>query len=202
VAKGVNLGEVCEPYYPLESRRTNEEGSVVMVFKVLVNGRVGETKIETSSGFVRLDEATARCLTEEGRFEPEKLGNEAHESWQRLKYTWRLRRDESDNVGLCTPPKAPTSIPDGKKASKEEMIAAQAVVKRYVAEIEERYLPCVDGEANPALAANATAEQKKAYLAKEKAKAERHNAAVDAESKVSALFNDQLKLWKAAQAAK
>ena len=102
----------------------------------------------------------------------------------------------------CTLPKAPTSFPDGKKATKEEMIAAQTVVKQYVAEIEDHYLPCVDGETNPALAEGATAEQKKAYIAKEKAKAERHNAAVDEESKVSALFNDQIKLWKAAQAAK
>ncbi len=102
----------------------------------------------------------------------------------------------------CTLPKAPTSFPDGKKATKEEMIAAQTVVKQYVAEIEDHYLPCVDGETNPALAEGATAEQKKAYIAKEKAKTERHNAAVDEESKVSALFNDQIKLWKAAQAAK
>jgi protein TonB len=91
VAKGVNLGELCEPYFPSASRRLNEEGSVVILFKVLANGHVGETKIETSSGYPRLDEATAKCLTSQGRFEPERVGTEVHESWQRLKYTWRLR---------------------------------------------------------------------------------------------------------------
>jgi protein TonB len=91
VAKGVNLGELCEPYFPSASRRLNEEGSVVILFKVLANGHVGETKIETSSGYPRLDEATAKCLTSQGRFEPERVGSEVHESWQRLKYTWRLR---------------------------------------------------------------------------------------------------------------
>ena len=91
LAKGMNLGEACESYYPSASRRLSEEGSVVILFRVLVNGHVGETKIETSSGYPRLDEATAKCLTSQGRFEPEKVGNEVHESWQRLKYTWRLR---------------------------------------------------------------------------------------------------------------
>jgi len=91
LAKGLNLGDVCESYYPPASTRLNEEGSVVIVFKVLVNGHVGETKIETSSGFTRLDEATAKCLTSQGRFEPERQGSEVHETWQRLKYTWRLK---------------------------------------------------------------------------------------------------------------
>jgi TonB family protein len=90
LAKGMNLGEACESYYPLASRRLSEEGSVVILFKVLTNGLVGETKIETSSGYPSLDEATATCLATQGRFEPEMLGNAVHESWQRLKYTWRL----------------------------------------------------------------------------------------------------------------
>jgi len=91
LANGRNLGEACESYYPSASRRLSEEGSVVILFRVLVNGHVGETKIETSSGYPRLDEATAKCLTSQGRFEPDKVGNEVHESWQRLTYTWRLR---------------------------------------------------------------------------------------------------------------
>ena len=49
----------------------------------------------------------------------------------------------------CTPPKAPTSFPDGKKATLEEMVAAQKLVKQYVAEVEDVYLKCVDSEPNP-----------------------------------------------------
>ena len=107
-----------------------------------------------------------------------------------------------ESLADCTLPKAPTNIPDGKKATKEEMIAAQTVIKQYVAEIEDVYLKCVDNEANPPPAEGATPEQKKAYLAREKAKAERHNVAVDEEGKVSALFNEQIKIWKATQASK
>ena len=90
VAKGVNLGELCEPYYPSASRRLSEEGSVVLLVFVGPNGRVTETKVETSSGIQRLDEAAEKCVKAQGRFEPQKVGNDAVGSWQRMKWTWRL----------------------------------------------------------------------------------------------------------------
>ena len=90
VAKGVNLGELCEPYYPSASRRLSEEGSVVLLVYVAPNGRVSETKVETSSGIQRLDEAAEKCVKAQGRFEPQKVGSEAVGSWQRMKWTWRL----------------------------------------------------------------------------------------------------------------
>ncbi len=102
----------------------------------------------------------------------------------------------------CTPPKAPTSFPDGKKATLEEMVAAQKLVKQYVAEVEDVYLKCVDSEPNPVPAEGATADQKKAYIAKEAAKAKQHNAGVADEEKVSGQFNEQIKIYKAAQANK
>ncbi len=89
VAKGVNLGELCSGYYPSASRRLSEEGSVVILIYIAPNGKVTETKIETSSGVPRLDEATDKCVRL-GRFDPMRVGNEAQGSWQRLKYTWRL----------------------------------------------------------------------------------------------------------------
>jgi protein TonB len=90
VAKGVNLGDLCEPYYPSASRRLSEEGSVVLLVYVGPNGRVTETKVETSSGIQRLDEAAEKCVKAQGRFEPQKVGNDAVGSWQRMKWTWRL----------------------------------------------------------------------------------------------------------------
>jgi periplasmic protein TonB len=90
VAKGVNLGDLCEPYYPSASRRLSEEGSVVLLVYVAPNGRVSETKVETSSGIGRLDEAAEKCVKAQGRFEPQKVGAEAVGSWQRMKWTWRL----------------------------------------------------------------------------------------------------------------
>jgi protein TonB len=90
VAKGVNLGDLCEPYYPSASRRLSEEGSVVLLVFVGPNGRATETKVETSSGIQRLDEAAEKCVKAQGKFEPQKVGNEAVGSWQRMKWTWRL----------------------------------------------------------------------------------------------------------------
>jgi periplasmic protein TonB len=90
VAKGVNLGDLCEPYYPSASRRLSEEGSVVLLVYVGPNGRVSETKVETSSGIARLDEAAEKCVKAQGKFEPQKVGSEAVGSWQRMKWTWRL----------------------------------------------------------------------------------------------------------------
>ncbi len=90
VAKGVNLGDACGSYYPSASRRLSEEGSVVLLVFIGPNGKVTETKVETSSGFQRLDEAAGKCVKAQGRFEPQKVGAEAVGSWQRMKWTWRL----------------------------------------------------------------------------------------------------------------
>jgi len=90
VAKGLNLGDACSSYYPSASRRLSEEGSVVLLVNIAPNGKVSETKVETSSGYQRLDEAAEKCVKSQGRFEPQKVGTEAVGSWQRMKWTWRL----------------------------------------------------------------------------------------------------------------
>jgi periplasmic protein TonB len=90
VAKGSNLGEACSSYYPSASRRLSEEGSVVLLVYIAPNGRVSETKVETSSGIGRLDEAAEKCVKAQGRFEPQRVGSEPVGSWQRMKWTWRL----------------------------------------------------------------------------------------------------------------
>jgi protein TonB len=90
VAKGSNLGEACSSYYPSASRRLSEEGSVVLLVYVAPNGRVTETKVESTSGIQRLDEAAEKCVKAQGKFEPQKVGNDPVGSWQRMKWTWRL----------------------------------------------------------------------------------------------------------------
>ncbi|MBS0394769.1 MAG: TonB family protein [Proteobacteria bacterium] len=91
IVKGVNLGDRCEAYYPSASRRLSEEGSVVLLVFVSPDGKATETKVETSSGIQRLDEAAEKCIKAQGKiFEPQKVGNEAVGTWQRMKWTWRL----------------------------------------------------------------------------------------------------------------
>jgi TonB family protein len=90
VAAGLNLGAACTKYYPAASRRAAEQGKVILLVHVTGLGRVDETRTETTSGFVRLDEAAATCVTEQGRFEPQKVNGKPVASWQRMAWTWRL----------------------------------------------------------------------------------------------------------------
>ena len=51
----------------------------------------------------------------------------------------------------CEYPERPT-LPDGSVASKEDMIAAQTVVKAFIAAVDE-YLDCIEQEEKDAIAA-------------------------------------------------
>jgi len=54
----------------------------------------------------------------------------------------------------CAPPQAPSSIPDGRTAGKETMLAKKKEIDRYKLQVEE-YLTC---EINPVRAKTAQAE--------------------------------------------
>jgi periplasmic protein TonB len=51
--------KIGEEYYPDASKRANEEGRCIVEVTVAIDGRITAEKIQTSSGFPRLDEA---CL--------------------------------------------------------------------------------------------------------------------------------------------
>jgi hypothetical protein len=104
----------------------------------------------------------------------------------------------STSVAACKYPVAPSSIPDGKTASKEEMIAAQTAVKQFLADMDV-YLKCVDDENPPAAAgAKLSDEQKKAQDAAERVRVQKHNAAVADEEAVAERFNTQRKAYNEA----
>jgi TonB family protein len=90
VRNGASLGSSCESFYPVTSRRLNEEGSVVLLVYVLATGRVGSVLVEHSSGFPALDVAAAGCIGAMAEFEPQKREGQPAASWQRMKWTWRL----------------------------------------------------------------------------------------------------------------
>ncbi|HUO79071.1 MAG TPA: hypothetical protein VMU00_02910 [Steroidobacteraceae bacterium] len=98
----------------------------------------------------------------------------------------------------CSYPKAPSQIPDGKTASKDEMLAAQAAVKQFMADMD-LYIKCVDDE-NPPPAAGTplTEDQKKALAAQERVRVQKHNAAVADEEAVAERFNTQRKAYNEA----
>jgi hypothetical protein len=78
-------------------------------------------------------------------------------------------------------PQAPQALPNGATASKEEMLAAQALVKDYAKNVQEVYLPCLTKDQEEQLAALDPADpalaEKKASVATIHAK--KHNSALD-----------------------
>jgi hypothetical protein len=103
----------------------------------------------------------------------------------------------------CPYPHAPGSIPDGRTATRDQMIAAQKTVKQYTADMDD-YLKCMDS-ATPKdsdITPDMSAAQKQAITKQIQMGVEKHNAAVTDEEAMAARFNEQLKAYKAAQAAK
>ena len=80
----------ARPPYPPMSIRLQEEGSLILALWVKEDGRVGDAKVDQSSGFPRLDEAATREALRSWRFVPAKENGKAIGSWMRIKFTFRL----------------------------------------------------------------------------------------------------------------
>ncbi|HEU4624049.1 MAG TPA: energy transducer TonB [Steroidobacteraceae bacterium] len=80
------------PKYPPESRRTGEEGLVVL--RVVINeaGRAAQIEVERSSGYARLD-AAARAAVERALFKPYIENGVARVATARIpiEFTWKSR---------------------------------------------------------------------------------------------------------------
>lgn len=90
----------------------------------------------------------------------------------------------------CEYPSA-VKIPEGKSANQEEISAASAAVKKYLADMEA-YTTCIDAEAAAVPVELQTPEAKAMHV-------KRYNAAVDAMESTASAFNEQLRAFKAAQ---
>lgn len=100
----------------------------------------------------------------------------------------------------CVYPQAPQSLPNGSKATKEEMLAAQADVKEYSKNVQEVYLPCLEQEKTESIAAldNMDAEYTQKKTAIDAVHAKKHNAALDELQATAGRWSDELKAFKAA----
>jgi hypothetical protein len=85
---------------------------------------------------------------------------------------------------------ADLKIPDGKTATQEEITAASASVKKYLADMEI-YTACLDAEFAALPVEQQTPEAKLMQVKK-------YNAAVDAMEAEALAFNEQLRAFKAA----
>ena len=73
------------------SERLGEAGSVVLQLLVGVDGKVTDSKVETSSGYERLDKAAQAALSR-CKFEPGTVDGVPSPAWAQLKYTFRPAR--------------------------------------------------------------------------------------------------------------
>jgi periplasmic protein TonB len=85
-----SISSSCEqPEYPAISRRAGEEGIVTLEFIIGVDGRVVQSKVASSSGYPRLDEA-ARSGLSKCKFSPATVDGVAVQSTTKMPYRWLL----------------------------------------------------------------------------------------------------------------
>lgn len=80
---------LSEPLYPPAEIRQGHEGTVVLSLQVLANGRVGEVKIHSSSGYPKLDESAMR-EAKRWRFVPGTRDGAPQAMWKQVPITFRL----------------------------------------------------------------------------------------------------------------
>jgi protein TonB len=81
---------VSQPEYPPSSKRAGEEGTVVLQLYVLEDGKVGDAKIEKSSGFPKLDEAALKEALRNWRLLPATQGGKPIAMWYSFKVTFKI----------------------------------------------------------------------------------------------------------------
>jgi hypothetical protein len=101
----------------------------------------------------------------------------------------------------CSYPKAPDQMPDGNKASKEEMIAGMKAMRAYN-DLIKQYTDCLKSEHDTAVAkidpSLDDAKKAKAKDDLDKVLMQKNDAAVDDASAVTGRFNEQIRVYNAA----
>jgi protein TonB len=83
------LREVTQPPYPEAARRQGVEGTVILLVKVLADGRAGEVKVKGSSGSAFLDDA-ALTAARGWKFVPAMRGPVPVEAWVEVPVKFEL----------------------------------------------------------------------------------------------------------------
>ena len=91
VAPVVQAKSCQPPEYPSASRRLGEQGTVMLNFLIDADGKVVESRVDSSSGVERLDEAARKALAL-CKFTPGTVDGKPEQSWHKLKYVWKLDR--------------------------------------------------------------------------------------------------------------
>jgi len=79
----------AKPDYPVRAARNGETGTVTLALLVGADGRVQDSRIQSSSGSRELDRAAVNALSM-CRFQPAMNGGANESGWAQLAYVWTL----------------------------------------------------------------------------------------------------------------
>ncbi|HMW49441.1 MAG TPA: energy transducer TonB, partial [Cellvibrionaceae bacterium] len=82
---------LAPPSYPSESKKLGEEGAVALALYLNEEGKVQEARVETSSGFPRLDEAAVKHAVKAWKFEPCTEAGKPVACWYKIKFRFQLK---------------------------------------------------------------------------------------------------------------
>ena len=82
--------DILVPPYPVESLKAKEEGRVVLDLFVARNGRTLEAKVQTSSGFPKLDQAAVDTAMTSWRFKPATVDDMPVAMWFPFAFRFKL----------------------------------------------------------------------------------------------------------------
>ena len=85
-----NFASCAKPVWPAESLKNENQGTVTLSFLVGADGKVKDSTVKGSSGFVPLDEA-ARTGISKCTFKPAAVNGKPVQDWTTIKYVWTLQ---------------------------------------------------------------------------------------------------------------
>jgi protein TonB len=81
---------LSEPEYPVSEIRQQHQGTVWLSVEILPNGRVGQVRLDQSSGYAKLDDSAVR-EARKWRMQPGMQDGVAIAMWKRVPITFRLK---------------------------------------------------------------------------------------------------------------
>ena len=77
------------PEYPLAAKRLGQSGTVIVKFRIEMDGSISDSQIVSSSGYPRLDDAAREGLSL-CHFKPGTVDGQPIQSWAQIQYVWKL----------------------------------------------------------------------------------------------------------------
>jgi len=83
------IQKAADAAYPADLGEHSGRRTVVLLVRVLADGHVAQTQVETSSGLPGLDAVTAQVLSQ-AEIRPKTVGGHSVDAWQIVKWDWAL----------------------------------------------------------------------------------------------------------------